>query len=68
VGGIQNRMESAASDDEDYSIRLQQTLSDNIDVDYAETMVSLNMQSNAFEAALNAGARTIQPSLLDYVG
>lgn len=68
VGGIQNRMENAASDDEDYSVRLQQTLSDNIDVDYAETMVNLNMQSNAFQAALNAGARTIQPSLLDYVG
>ena len=68
VGGIQNRMESASSDDEDYSVRLQQTLSDNIDVDYAETMVSLNMQSNAFQAALNAGARTIQPSLMDYIG
>jgi flagellar hook-associated protein 3 FlgL len=46
---------------------LLDVISDNIDADYAETIVELNAQSNALEASLNAGARVIQPSLLNFL-
>jgi len=42
-------------------------ISDNIDADFAEVALNLNAQTNAFQAALNAGSRVIQPSLLDFI-
>lgn len=68
VGAIENRLERVSADMEDYNQQLVQVRSDNIDADYAETVVNLNAQSNAFQAALNATARVIRPSLLDYLG
>jgi flagellar hook-associated protein 3 FlgL len=48
-------------------VQLKQVLSDNIDADYAETVLNLNAQTNAYQTALNAAARVIQPSLLDFM-
>jgi flagellar hook-associated protein 3 FlgL len=67
VGAIQNRLEALNTNTEDYVEQLKQTLSDNIDADYAETVVNLDAQTNAFNAALSATARVIQRSLLDFV-
>ncbi len=67
VGAVQNRLEHATANIEDFNVQLQELLSDTIDADYADTIVNLNVQSNAFQAALNAGSRVIQPSLLDFV-
>lgn len=67
VGAIQNRFDGLTANTEDFTLQLQQTLSDNIDADYAETVINLNAQTNAFQAALNAAARVIQPSLLDFL-
>jgi len=67
VGAIQNRLERTTANIEEFNVELQTLLSDTIDADYAETIMNLNAQSNAFQAALNAGARVIQPSLLDFV-
>jgi len=67
VGAVQNRLERSSANIEEFNIELQTLLSDTIDADYAETIINLNAQSNAFQAALNAGARVIQPSLLDFV-
>jgi flagellar hook-associated protein 3 FlgL len=67
VGAIQNRLERSSDDMQEFGVQLQTALSDTIDADYAETIMNLNAQSNAFQAALNAGARVIQPSLLDFV-
>jgi len=68
VGTIENQFERLTRNMEDYVQQLQGTLSDNIDADYAETVINLQAQTNAFQAALNATARVIQPSLLDYIG
>ena len=35
---------------------------------FAEVIVELNAQTNAYQAALNAAGRVIQPSLLDFIG
>ena len=67
VGSRQNRAERAVIELDDFVLSNQELLSDSIDADFADTIVNLNSQSNAFQAALSAGARVIQPSLLDYV-
>lgn len=67
IGAVQNRIEQATANAENAVQQLRSALSDSIDADYAETVVNLNAQSNAYQAALNAAARVIQPSLLDFV-
>jgi len=67
IGAVQNRIERVDANIRDYVIQLETVLSDNIDADFAEVAINLNAQSNAFQAALNAAARVIQPSLLDFI-
>ncbi len=67
LGATQNRMDSLTSNGEAYVQQLRVALSDSIDADYAETVVNLNAQTNAYQAALNSTARVIQPSLLDFL-
>ena len=67
VGAVQNRLERVAFNTEDFVIQLEKLLSEKVDADFAEVMVDLNSQSNAFQAALNAAGRVIQPSLLDFL-
>lgn len=67
VGAIQNRLDETESNLDSTIVQLRAFVSDNIDVDFAELIVDLNAQSNAFQASLNASARVIQPSLLDFV-
>ncbi|MDZ4858825.1 MAG: flagellar hook-associated protein FlgL [Candidatus Hydrogenedentes bacterium] len=67
VGAVQNRLEAAAGELEDFQLQLQQVLSDSIDADFADVVLNLNAQSNAYQAALNAASRVIQPSLLDFI-
>ncbi len=67
VGSVENRLERVVMDTEDFTLQLRQTLSDTIDADFAETIINLNVETNAFEAALVASARVIQPSLLDFI-
>lgn len=67
VGAVQNRAERLSSDMEDVVFRLRELLSDTIDADYTDTIVNLNAHTNALTAALQAGGRVLQPSLLDYI-
>ncbi len=67
IGSIQNRLDRASFNLQDLVLGLQELLSDKVDADFADTMVHLNSETNALQAALNAGARVIQPSLLDFI-
>ena len=67
VGATQNRVENVQSNLEDVNLQLLDVVSDNIDADFAETIVELNAQSNALQASLDAAARVIQPSLLNFL-
>lgn len=67
LGAVQNRVEQVSDNTATAVQQLKSALSDNIDADYAETVVNLSAQSNAFQAALNSAARVLQPSLLDFV-
>lgn len=67
IGSVQNRMAGVDDDLRTQINQQQQVLSDNVDADIAEVIINLNAQNNAFQAALNAGANVIQPSLLDFI-
>jgi len=67
IGAVQNRLDRTIANTEDFVVQLERVKSDSVDADYAETVINLNAASNAYQAGLNAAARTIQPSLLDYV-
>jgi flagellar hook-associated protein 3 FlgL len=67
VGALQSRLERSDANLRTVSVQLEQVISDNIDADFAEVALNLNAQTNAFQAALNAGSRVIQPSLLDFI-
>lgn len=67
IGARQNRGQRSTVEIEDFVLSSRELLSDTIDADFAETIVNLNAQSNAFQAALIAAARVIQPSLLDFI-
>lgn len=67
LGATTSRIERVDANLRDVNIQLSDVLSDNIDADFAEVTLNLNAQSNAFQAALNAGARVIQPSLLQFL-
>jgi flagellar hook-associated protein 3 FlgL len=67
IGAVQSRLENTEFNLDIINIQLEQVISDNIDADFAEVIVELNAQTNAYQAALNAAGRVIQPSLLDFI-
>lgn len=67
VGAVQNRLEDVSNNLQDANIQLRDLLSDKIDADFAETVLGLNVAQNAYEAALNAAGRVLQPSLIDFL-
>jgi flagellar hook-associated protein 3 FlgL len=42
-------------------------MSENEDVDMAETIMNLQNEENVYRASLSGGARIIQPSLVDFL-
>jgi flagellar hook-associated protein 3 FlgL len=58
------RMRQAADDGE---LNLTSTLSGVEDIDLPKTITELQLQQTAYQAALQAGARVVQPSLLDFL-
>lgn len=67
VGARVNRIELAGNRLQDISINLQTLISKTEDADMAETITNLKMQENVYQASLSAGARIIQPSLVDFI-
>lgn len=67
LGALENRFERVEESIRDVIYQLEIVKSDNVDADFAEVILELNAQSNAFQASLSAGANVIQPSLLDFL-
>ena len=67
VGAVSKRLDTTEENLRTANIEFQRVISDSIDADLAEVVVNLNTQTNAYQAALNAASRVIQPSLLDYL-
>ncbi len=67
VGARTSHFESVRSQLQDQEVRLTQVLSNLEDADVARVAVDLSRQQLAYQAALAAGARILETSLLDYL-
>jgi flagellar hook-associated protein 3 FlgL len=67
VGAISNRLDTQLTHLKDQEVNVQGLLSQTEDADMAKTMVNFSTAQATYQAALQAGARVIQPSLLDYL-
>ena len=67
VGARVNRIELTANRLDNDNINFTKLMSENEDVDMAETIMNLKNEENVYRASLAGGARIIQPSLVDFL-
>ncbi len=67
VGSAQTRTEAAAAKARDAELALTNSLSEVENTDLPRAIVDLKMQEAAYQAALAATGRVIQPSLVDFL-
>jgi len=67
VGSLQNRLELMASRLESQAVSAEKLLSETADTDLAEAVTRLTTAQNVYQAALGVGARTLLPSLADFL-
>lgn len=67
LGARMNRIELAMSRIDGIEVSTTRLLSEEEDVDISQVIVNLKAQENVQRAALSAGARIIQPSLVDFL-
>ncbi len=67
-GSKVNRFELTLERNEMQTVEVTRLLSDLEDADMAELITEFSMLQNAYSASLKAGARVIQPSLMDFIG
>ncbi|MBP1971170.1 flagellar hook-associated protein 3 FlgL [Virgibacillus natechei] len=67
LGARMNRLELIENRLNDQEIVATQTMSENEDVDYAKAITELITQESLHRAALSAGARIVQPTLMDFL-
>jgi flagellar hook-associated protein 3 FlgL len=67
VGARYNRLSQMRQTTEDRLLTLRTQLSDVEDIDLPETIMQLQLQEVAYQAALGATGRAVQPSLMDYL-
>jgi flagellar hook-associated protein 3 FlgL len=67
VGARTNQLERMRQAADDAVLNISTTLSDVEDIDLPQTITELQLQQTAYQAALAAGARVVQPSLIDFL-
>lgn len=67
IGAKTNRLELTKDKLESQYLSTKELLSKNEDVDMAEAYTELKMAENVYRSSLAAGARIIQPSLVDFL-
>ena len=67
IGATTNRLEAAEARLAEVEEAALKLLSDVEDADMAKTMVDFSMQHSVYQSALQAGARIVQQSLLDWL-
>ncbi len=67
VGARMNRLELTGNRLGDDFINFTKLMSKNEDVDMAEAIMNLQNEENVYRASLSAGAKVIQPSLVDFL-
>jgi flagellar hook-associated protein 3 FlgL len=67
VGAATNRLESLKSVADAQKVNLAQCISGVEDTDLTKTIVELSTQQTSYQAALQATAKIVQPSLMDFL-
>jgi len=67
VGARYNQLSQARQFSDDRVLDLTSQLSDVEDIDLPKTLMDLSLQQTAYQAALSAGAKVVQPSLVDFL-
>lgn len=67
LGARMNRMDLIGQRLSDQELDITKLKSENEDADAAEVITKLKTQETVYQAALGAGARILQPSLMDYL-
>ena len=67
VGAGMNRLDTASGRLQEIEESTMSMLSNTEDADMAETLVNFSTQQAVYQSALNAGARIVQSSLLDFL-
>lgn len=67
VGARAARVDQEAQVNSDRALTLSSRLADTENIDLPNTIMRLQMQQTGYEAALNATAKALQPTLLDYL-
>lgn len=67
IGGRMNRLDLTKNRVETSLANIEESLSINEDVDYAEAATNLASSKTVYESALAAGAKTLSISLMDYI-
>lgn len=67
VGARANRLEGLSQINSDRSLSLQSLLAETENIDLPNTIMQLEMQKVGYEAALQATAKAISPTLMDYL-
>jgi flagellar hook-associated protein 3 FlgL len=67
VGVRASRVTAGQTTADDRVMDLQTTLSGVRDIDLPKTILDLQLQSTSYQAALNATAKVLQPSLMDFL-
>ncbi|QXE00964.1 flagellar hook-associated protein FlgL [Terribacillus sp. DMT04] len=67
LGARMNRMDLVASRLDDQELSATKLMSDNEDADMEEVIMNLTSQEAVHRAAMSAGARIIQPTLMDFL-
>ncbi|EGW36518.1 flagellar hook-associated protein 3 [Desulfosporosinus sp. OT] len=67
LGARMNRMSALQGQLDNTSVNLKQNLSTIQNVDIESTIINYTSQQNVYQAALQVGAKIIQPSLVDYL-
>lgn len=67
IGARLNRVNSAESRAENDVISFTELLSDTVDVDASEAIMDYQMELLTLQASLQAGARLLQPKLIDFL-
>ncbi|SHN41975.1 flagellin [Cryptosporangium aurantiacum] len=67
VGARSNRIETMQQTANDRQLELQSQLTEVEDIDLPKTITDMTLQQTAYQAALGATAKVIQPSLMDFL-
>lgn len=67
LGSRYNRLEVTKNRLQDDNINFTKLMSENEDADLAEVLMNLKTQENVYKASMAAGARVIQPTLIDFL-